>query len=112
MKRTFLDRTADEIRAERQRLRVEYRQLYDEVAEILFRADPIGINYESNIDEYEPEVETILPRLKEAASAEELRRIIYEEFMYWFSGIDIGPESKYHGIASETWAAWVRHQKI
>jgi len=51
---------------ERQALRRHYPVLFDEVSSILFRHDPIGINFETNTDEYEPEVGTILPRLKEA----------------------------------------------
>ncbi len=48
--------TRDEIMAERCRLRSEYGKLYDSVAELLFRRDPIGINFENNTDEYESEV--------------------------------------------------------
>ncbi len=65
-----------------------YRELYREIEEILFRCDPIGINFDENIDEYDPEVGTILPRLKGTRSEADVLNIIYEEFMRW-SGVDI-----------------------
>jgi hypothetical protein len=96
----------------KQQLRKQYGQLYDDVLAILNKHDPMGIAYQP--DEYEMEVVTILPRLKEAHSALELRRIIHEEFIHWFSmfgyspGEPIpdhhaGPEEQYTAIAQEIW---------
>ena len=48
--------------ATRQAIRREYGELYDRVPQMFFEADPIGINFGDNADEYEPEVDTILPR--------------------------------------------------
>ena len=39
-------------------------KLSDRVSAILFEEDPIGINFADNTDKYQPEVDTILPRLK------------------------------------------------
>ena len=61
-------------------IRESYRTLYAEVEEILFRCDPIGINLDENKDEYDPEVSTILPRLKDAQSESDVHKIIIEEF--------------------------------
>jgi hypothetical protein len=99
---------ARDIKEERSRLKAAYGRLFDEISEILFRHDPIKINYGSNTDEYEPEVGTILPRLKEAHSASELRRIIYEEFARWFND-DVSSEESYEAIAQEVWAAYQRY---
>lgn len=93
----------------RKELKKQYRQLYTEVREILFRHDPIGINFGSNTDEYEPEVDTILPRLVTAGSAEELRRVIYEEFVRWFTPEIAGSEANYDSVARDIWEAWQRH---
>jgi hypothetical protein len=99
--------TGPEIEANKRRLRAQYGTLYDEVSSILFRHDPIGICRETNTDEYEPEVGTILPRLRQAGSAKELSGIIYEEFFRWFNGDDlVGPPSKYDKIAEEIWDAY------
>lgn len=99
----------EEIKLERQRLRREYGELYNEVQEILFRNDPIGINFEFNTDEYEPEVGTILPRLKEALSPEDLQNIIHQEFVRWFDADIAGPKAKYAKIAQEVWDVYKKN---
>jgi hypothetical protein len=96
----------EDIKLERQRLRSEYGEFYDEILEILFRNDPIGIDFEINTDEYEPEVSTILPRLKEVRSPENLQEIIHEEFVRWFDADIAGSKAKYARIAQEIWDAY------
>jgi len=94
-----------------QRLKTQYKKLYDEISQILFHNDPIGINFEDNTDEYEPEVGTILPRLKEATSEADVLDIVHEEFIKWFGGEDVvGPRSRYKRIAQDIWHAWTRFQ--
>ena len=44
--------------AERDALKRQYGKLFAAMSEALFEADPLGINFEINTDEYEPEVET------------------------------------------------------
>ena len=58
------------------KLRQNYKELYSKVEEILFRHDPIRINSEENKDEYDPEVSTILPRLKDAKSEDDVINIV------------------------------------
>jgi hypothetical protein len=65
----------------------------------------MGINFEDNTDEYDPEVGTILPRLRDCRSPEQVRRVTYEEFLRWFGG-GVGDEQKYGAIAQEIWDAW------
>ena len=55
---------------ERRKLRAENKALFDEINEILFRHDPMGISFGDNTDEYDLEVGTILPRLREADGPE------------------------------------------
>lgn len=90
------------------KLRQNYKQLYSEVQEILFRNDPMGINFEDNKDEYDPEVSTILPRLKETKSEIDVHNIVYDEFVRWFGADTAGnKDSKmYKSAASEIWTAW------
>jgi hypothetical protein len=104
-------RTREQIAAERNRLRAEYSGLFDEAAAILFELDPIGINFETNRDEYEPEVETILPRLRTCQSREDARKVIHDEFTRWFDRDTAGPESRYELVAERIWAAWQRATK-
>lgn len=63
-----MSRTREQILEARRRLRVEYGNLFDSVAALLFRHDPVGINFDENTDEYQPEAETILPRLRALAT--------------------------------------------
>ena len=98
----------DRIKAERARLRKEFGELFDEASSILFELDPVGINFETNTDEYEPEVGTILPRLRSCFSEVEALRIIHEEFVRWFDEVTAGLESNYEEAAKRLWAAWNR----
>lgn len=101
-----MPRTREEIIAERNRLRAEYKQLFDDVAALLFRHDPVRINFEDNSDEYEPETGTILPRLRNCRSAEDVRKVVHEEFVRWFDADIAGPEEHYTAIAAEIWEHW------
>lgn len=94
-------------------LKDTYKQLYDEVAAILFRHDPIGLNAGDNLDEYEPETRTILPRLKEANSETDVHEIIYEEFLRWFSASIVGHKNSqpYKAAAKEIWAGWIKFSR-
>jgi len=94
----------------RNSVRYEFRALFNALSTFLFEADPIGINYRTNTDEYDSEVETIIPRLKEAHSEDDVRRIIHEEFCQWFAPDDVGPIEKYSGIAAKVWAEWQRYR--
>jgi hypothetical protein len=96
--------------AKRNAVRHEFRALFDALSKLLFEADPIGINFETNTDEYEPEVGTIIPRLKQSQSVDDVRRIIHEEFCKWFDVETAGPIEAYGGIASKVWAEWQRYR--
>ncbi len=93
------------IREQRRHLKKEYQELFTQIVEILFRHDPIGINFETNTDEYEPEAGTILAGLKDCASDADVKRLVCREFRLWF-GDEIGPESNYDPIAGEIWQRW------
>jgi hypothetical protein len=104
--------TPEEIKAardNRKALAGAYKQLLEEISAILFRYDPIEINFEDNTDEYEAEAGTILPRLRADMTADEATSIVHEEFVRWFSDLDAGPEGKYCSIATEILAAYRQH---
>ena len=96
----------DEIRAKRKKLKQTYGALFAEVSSILFEFDLKGINYETNTDEYEPEVGTILPRLTACRSQQDVRRVIFEEFSTWFGEEEAGTESDYNDVSSRVWESW------
>jgi hypothetical protein len=73
---------------------------------LLFRHDPIGINFTHNPDEYRSEAETITLRLPEATTKDDLQRIIHEEFVRWFDAETAGPPDRYDSITEEIWQLW------
>jgi hypothetical protein len=93
--------------ADRDALRAAYQELFEALSEILFRLDPVGINFEDNSDEYEPEVGTILPRLCYVTDVDDIRFVVHDEFVKWFDSDFAGPESRYDAIAKEIWG--LRH---
>src|SRR5882672_819077 len=101
-----MTRERDEILENRRRLRAEYGRLFDSLAALLYRHDPIGINFENNADEYEPEAGTILPRLRGCQSRDEVLRVVHEEFVRWFGLETAGPQEHYIRIAEEIWQVW------
>lgn len=105
-----MPKTRDEILEERRRLRLKYGELFDATAGLLFRHDPIGINFDNNADEYEPEVGTILPRLHACQSPGDVLKVVHEEFVRWFDPATAGPQERYAKIASELWQLWQRHE--
>lgn len=104
--------TREEILENRRRLKAEYGKLYDEVAALLFRHDPEGINFETNTDEYEPEVGTILPRLRNCDSEADALRIVHEEFVRWFGADTAVPRERYAKIAAEIWQVWRKSNTV
>jgi len=92
-------RTREQILDVKRRLKARYDELYADVAALLFRHDPIGINFEDNTDEFEPEAGTILPRLRDGQSASDVTRVVHEGFERWFSKLDAGPVDRHEGIA-------------
>jgi hypothetical protein len=89
--------------------RARYGRLFDDVSALLFRYDPIGINFETNTDEYNPEARTILPRLSQCQSETDVLRVVIEEFHHWF-GDDIREDkASYELIAAEIWQRWTSH---
>ena len=99
-------RTKEQIVAENERLKAEYGKVFDQLAEILFRHDPIGINYDDNTDEYEPEVRTILPRLRACQDSDDVVEVAYEEFQKWFGPEIAGGREKYRALGEEIWHLW------
>jgi hypothetical protein len=76
------------------------------IESLLFRHDPIGINFGDNQDEYRAEAETIVLRRAEARSVDDVVRIVHEEFVHWFDASIAGPEARYRAIAEDIWATW------
>ena len=91
-------------------LKHQYGDLFSSVSELLFESDPIGINFETNTDEYEPEVRAILPRLTSARSVTDVHDIVYEEFVRLFDEAIAGPKDAYVSISARIWELWSNFQ--
>ena len=92
--------------AERGRRLVGKEGVVASIEAMLFEADPVGINFEHNTDEYRAEAETtITPRLPEAESADDLQRIVHEEFVSWFPAETAGPADRYRRLSRAIWDA-------
>ncbi len=55
-----------------------------EVAALLYRHDPIGIDFGDNPGEYHPEAQTIVARLHRAQSVADVGMLVHEQFVHWF----------------------------
>ena len=80
-------------------------RLREVVSKALTDADPLGLlAMGAPDDEYDPEVDTILPRLGRSSSAAEVRAILHEEFVKWFDEKLAGAPEAYQGAADKIWA--------
>jgi hypothetical protein len=69
-------------------------------------ADPIGLlEGGAPADEYGPEIGTIVPRVMNAQSVEEVTTVLHEEFLRWFGDDTAGPRHAYQAPASKVWKA-------
>lgn len=89
-----------------QRARELYGATFDAVSSLLFQSDPIGINFDTNIDEYDPEARTILPRLAHCHSEADVLVVVLEEFHRWFGDNIREDKANYPLIAADIWRIW------
>ena len=91
---------------ERRALKGDYKALFEAVSAILFRHDPIGLDNEDNIDEYDPEVSAILPLLKRCHSVSDVQAVVHREFINLFDAQLAGPSERFADAAREIWQLW------
>lgn len=71
---------------------------------LFYNHDPQGLcKMGAPFDEYVPEIETILPRIGEAKSSDDLAKIIYQEFVAWFGEFGSGTVEDYRPLAMDLW---------
>lgn len=92
--------------------RLLYGQLFDGVSALLFRHDPMGINFDFNTDEYDPEARTILPRLSDCRSEADVLKVVIEEFHKWFGEAIRADKARYDLIATEIWKLWAERPEL
>jgi hypothetical protein len=74
---------AEQLRTSRERFRVHYRAFYNELVDILFQLDPIGV-HSASADKFVPEATTMLAHLREARVADDVEQIIQQELSRWY----------------------------
>lgn len=85
--------------------KAQFAGLREAVSQALRDADPIRlIQRGAPLDEYDPEVGTVLPRLRGATSCSDVRTILYEEFVHWFGDEVAGRIEQYDQAAENIWA--------
>lgn len=94
-------------RERQERVRKEYGTFFTEIARILYEHDFLGLATAGcPEDEYELEAGTIIPRLHETNTRDELARIIKEKFTRWYSLKSLGPDEWFAEVAQDIWATW------
>lgn len=86
--------------------------LVDELTAVLFEADPIGLNFETNTDEYAAEAQSIALRLPEVSDLDQLRELVHQEFVRWFDADLAGNPSRYTALAQKILTVWHRHHPL
>lgn len=92
--------------ADRARRLVGYESVVASFERLLFERDPMGLNFETNTDEYRPEAETIALRFLEDEPTGDPALVAYEEFASWFGEGTCGPRATYERIGPELWSIW------
>lgn len=86
--------------------------LVDELTAVLFEADPIGLNFDTNTDEYAAEAQSIALRLPEVSDLDQLRELVHQEFVRWFDADLAGSPSMYTALTQKVLAVWHRHHPL
>lgn len=95
-------------RALRRAQTADRRDLVAEVSRILFAADPIGLNFERNSDEYDSEAESIVIALPTTKGVDDVQVVTHEAFVQWFDPDIAGEPGAYRDAALQIWQAWTR----
>jgi hypothetical protein len=99
-----------EERQQRRLLQKEYGSFYRAVSDILFQHNVMDLDGKHNTGDYDPEVDVLLTRIREAEDCEALHGILYQVFVNAFGEESCGSRDRYDGAAAEIWKAYERHR--
>ena len=60
----------------------------------------------------EPPWAQSVPRLWNCQSADDVRRVVHQEFVRWFDADIAGPEEHYAKISAEIWERWQKFRAV
>jgi hypothetical protein len=93
-------------------METRYQSLVAAIEHAINEADPIGLlKGGAPADEYGPEIGTIVPRMVNAQSADEITTVLHEEFSRWFGDDTAGPRQAYEVPARQIWNALLELRK-
>jgi hypothetical protein len=99
-----------EDRQQHRLLQKEYGSFYRAVSDILFRHNIMDLDGKHNTGDYDPEVDLLLLRIREADTLEGLHGLLYQVFLNAFGEENCGSKDRYDGAAAEIWKAYERHR--
>ncbi len=81
----------------------QFEGTFLELRAIINKHDPLGlIGIGAPLDEYEPEVKTIIVQFKNRQSLNEIHDLVYNEFLRWFEDEStIGPKEAYKNLVMD-----------
>jgi hypothetical protein len=91
-------------------LQKEYGSFYRAVSDILFQHNIMDLDGKHNTGDYDPEVDVLLTRIREAEDRDSLQGILYQVFVNAFGEENCGSRDRYDGAAAEIWKAYERHR--
>ena len=109
------ERVQDQVRVAKQHRLAQtatQRDLVEAISAALFKADPVGLNFATNKDEYDAEAETIVIALPSAAGPEDVKALTHEAFVHWFGTATAGPLERYVAVAPDIWSLWRSSQGL
>lgn len=94
-------------------METRYQALVAAVARAINDADPIGLlEGGAPADEYSPEIGTIVPRVANARSVDDVTAVLHEEFLRWFGEETAGlTQAAYEAPARHIWGAVLEFRK-
>jgi len=90
-------------------LQKEYGSFYRAVSDILFRHNPMELDGKHNTGDYDPEIDVLLSRIREAEHPSGLQELLFDVFLTEFGQQNCGSREHYDAAASEIWNAYERH---
>jgi hypothetical protein len=99
-----------ENREQHRMLQKEYGRFYRDVSDILFRHNPMELDGKHNTGDYNPEVDVLLSRIREAGNLKALQQLLFEVFLTDFGAENCGDRERYKTAAAEIWKAYERHR--
>ena len=99
-----------EDRQQHRLLQKEYGNFYRAVSDILFLHNTMELDGKRNTGDYNPEVDMLLSRIREAADLNTLQQLLFEVFLTDFGAENCGNRERYAVAASEIWKAYERHR--